>query len=175
MFDRFTPRARQVIVLAQDDARELTYDYIGTEHLLLGLLREEEGLAARELRELGVVFADVRAQIGSAGGERKETGQIAFTRHARNVLENALRTAVRWNHGMIATEHLLAGLLADPASRAVRLLADAGLQPALIAERLFTTMQFTDPAAEASGYAPAAAEAEEVRPLTDGPYIVGDG
>jgi ATP-dependent Clp protease ATP-binding subunit ClpC len=175
MFDRFTPRARQVIVLAQDDARELTYDYIGTEHLLLGLLREEEGLAARTLRELGVTCEDIRARIGSAGGERKETGQIAFTRQARNVLESALRTAVRWNHGMLGTEHLLAGLIADPSSRAVRLLADAGLQPAAIAERLFATMQFTDPAAEASGYAPAAAESDEVKPLTDGPYIVGDG
>ena len=175
MFDRFTPRARQVVVLAQDDARELTYDYIGTEHLLLGLLQEEEGLAARTLRESGVVCADLRAQIGAAGGERKETGQIVFTRHARNVLENALRTAVRWNHGMIGTEHLLAGLLADPSSRAVRLLADSGLQPAVIAERLFTTMQFTHPAAEASEYAPAAPETDEVRPRTDGPYIVGDG
>jgi ATP-dependent Clp protease ATP-binding subunit ClpC len=175
MFDRFTPPARQVIVLAQDEARELMQDYIGTEHLLLSLLREEEGLAARTLREVGVVSADVRAQIGSAGSERKEAGQIPFTKHARHVLENALRTAVRWNHGMVGTEHLLAGLLADPSSRAVRLLADAGLQPALVAERLFTTMQFTDPAAEASGYAPAAAETDEVRPLTDGPYIVGDG
>jgi ATP-dependent Clp protease ATP-binding subunit ClpC len=175
MFDRFTPRARQVIVLAQDEARELTYDYIGTEHLLLGLMREEEGLAARTLRELGIDCADVCARIGSAGGERKETGQIAFTRHARNVLESALRTAVRWNHGMIGTEHLLAGLIADPSSRAVRLLADVGLQPAAIAERLFTMMQFTDPAAEASGYAPSAAESDEVRPLTEGPYSVGEG
>jgi ATP-dependent Clp protease ATP-binding subunit ClpC len=164
MFDRFTPPARQVIVHAQDEARELTYDYIGTEHLLLGLLREEEGLAARTLLELGVTGEDMRTRIGSAGGERKETGQIAFTRHARNVLESALRTAVRWNHGMIATEHLLAGLLADPSSRAVRLLADVGLLPAVIAERLFATMQFTDPAAEASGYAPAAPETDEVKP-----------
>jgi ATP-dependent Clp protease ATP-binding subunit ClpC len=175
MFDRFTPRARQVIVLAQDEARELTYGYIGTEHLLLGLLREEEGLAARTLRELGVGCAETRAQVGSAGGERKETGQIAFTKHARQVLENALRTATRWNHGIVGTEHLLAGLLADPSSRAVRLLADAGLQPALVAERLFSALQFSDPAAEASRYAPAAAETDEVRPITDGPYIVGDG
>ena len=152
MFDRFTSPARQVIVFAQDEARELKQDYIGTEHLLLGLLREEEGLAARTLPEVGVTSA-----------------------HARHVLENALRTAVRWSHGMIGTEHLLAGLLADPSSRAVRLLADAGLQPAAIAERLFTTMQFTDPAAEASGYAAAAAETDEVGSLVDGPYIVGDG
>jgi ATP-dependent Clp protease ATP-binding subunit ClpC len=163
MFERFTPRARQVIVLAQDEARELTYDYIGTEHLLLGLMREEEGLAARTLRELGVVCADLRAQIGSAGGERKETGQMMFTEHGRRVLEGALRTAVRWGHGMIGTEHLLAGLLADPSSRAVRVLADAGLQPAAIAERLFATLHFTDPAAEASSYAPALAETDEGR------------
>jgi ATP-dependent Clp protease ATP-binding subunit ClpA len=162
-------------VFAQDEARELKQDYIGTEHLLLGLLREEEGLAARTLCEVGVSSAGVRAQIRSAGGEGKEAGQIPFTKHARHVLESALRTAVRWNHGMIATEHLLTGLLADPSSRAVRLLADAGLRPAVIAERLFTTIGFTDPVAEASRYAPAAAETDEVRPLTDGPYIVGDG
>jgi len=150
-------------VLAQVEARELTYDYIGTEHLLLGLLREEEGLAARTLRELGVVCADLRARVGSAGGEREETGQMMFTEHGRRMLEGGLRTAVRWNHGMIGTEHLLAGLLADPSSRAVRLLADAGLQPAAIAERLFVTMGFTDPAAEASRYAPALDETDEGR------------
>ncbi|MDX6441388.1 MAG: ATP-dependent Clp protease ATP-binding subunit ClpC [Gaiellaceae bacterium] len=175
MFDRFTPPARQVIVLAQDEARELKQDYIGTEHLLLSLLREGEGLAARTLREAGVSNADLRARIVSAGGEGKDAGQIPFTKHARHVLENGLRIAVRWNHGMVGTEHLLAGLLADPSSRAVRLLADTGLQPAAIAERLFATMGFTDPAGEGSGYAPAAAESDEVRPLTDGPYIVGDG
>ena len=163
MFDRFTPRARQVVVRAQDDARELRYDYIGTEHLLLGLLREEEGLAARTLGELGVVCADLRAQIGDGGGEPKESGHLIFTEHGRRMLEDALRTAVRWNHGMIGTEHLLAGLLADPSSRAVRLLADAGLQPAAIAERLFATLGFTDPAAEASRYAPALDETVEGR------------
>jgi ATP-dependent Clp protease ATP-binding subunit ClpC len=163
VFERFTPRAREVVVRAQNEARELTYDYIGTEHLLLGLLREEEGLAGRTLRELGVRYAELRTHIGSAGGEPKQTGQMTFTKHARRVLEGGLRTAVRWNHGMIGTEHLLAGLLADPSSRAVRLLADAGLQPAAIAERLFVTMHFTDPAAEASSYAPALGETDEGR------------
>ena len=175
MFDRFTPPARQVIVLAQDEARGLKQDYIGTEHLLLALLREEEGLAARTLRELGVTCEDMRSRIGSAGGERKDAGQIPFTKHARHVLESALRTAVRWNHGMIGTEHLLAGLLADPSSRAVRLLADAGSQPAAIAEPLFAAIGFADPAVEAATYAPAAAETDEVRPVTNGPYIVSDG
>jgi ATP-dependent Clp protease ATP-binding subunit ClpC len=161
VFERFTPRATQVIVFAQDEARELTYDYIGTEHLLLGLLREEEGLAARTLRELGVEYAELRTEIGSAGGERKQTGQMMFTQHARRVLEGALRTAVRWNHGMIGTEHLLAGLLADPSSRAVRFLADAGLQPGAIAGRLFTTLSFADPEGDASSYAPALDETDE--------------
>jgi ATP-dependent Clp protease ATP-binding subunit ClpC len=175
MFDRFTPPARQVIVRAQDEARELKQDYIGTEHLLLGLLSEQEGLAARTLRAVGITSADVRARIASAGGDGREAGQIPFTKHARHVLENALRAAVRWNHGMIGTEHLLAGLLADPSSRAVRLLADAELQPAAIAEGLFATLGFTDPATEASAYAPASAKTDELRPLIDGPYIVGDG
>jgi ATP-dependent Clp protease ATP-binding subunit ClpC len=173
MFDRFTPSARQVVVLAQDEARELRHHYIGTEHLLLGLLREEEGLAARTLREAGVVLTDVRVGVGSTGAER-ETGQIQFTTHARRLLEGGLRAAVRWGHGFVGTEHLLAGLVADPSSRAVRLLADNGLQPATLAERLFATMQFADAAAEASRYAPAAAETDEQRPLTDGTRTVGD-
>jgi ATP-dependent Clp protease ATP-binding subunit ClpA len=107
--------------------------------------------------------SSVRRSARQAANTRK-TGQIPFTKHARRVLENALRTAVRWEHEALRTEHLLVGLLADPSSRAVRRLADAGLQPATIAERLFTNMQFADPAGEASGYAPAAAESDEVSP-----------
>jgi ATP-dependent Clp protease ATP-binding subunit ClpC len=175
VFERFTEPARQVIVLAQDEARSLRHDYIGTEHLLLALLREEEGLAARTLRELGVSLGGVRGQIDSGAGELKAAGQIPFTKHARRVLEAALRSGVRWGHAFIGIEHLLVGLLADPSSRAVRILADAGLQPAAIAERLFATIAFADPTGEAAGYAPAAAETNERRPETRGPYIMGDG
>jgi ATP-dependent Clp protease ATP-binding subunit ClpC len=173
MFERFTERARNAVVLAQDEARGLKHDYIGTEHLLLGLLREEDGLAARTLGEVGLVLADVRASAGSAAGE-VATGQIPFTKHAKRSLQAAVLTANRWGHGFVGTEHLLAGLLADPSSRAVSVLAAAHLQPATVAERLFATMQFTDPVGEASSYAPAAAETDEERPLTDGPYTVGD-
>ena len=161
MFERFTERARQVVVLAQDEARALRHDYIGTEHVLLGLLREEEGLAARTLRAAGITVARVRARIEPGVGEAKATGQIAFTVHAKHALEQALRIATRWGHAFIGTEHLLAGLLADPSSRAVRLLADAGSQPAGLAERLFATLQFTDAAGEASHYAPASPEPDE--------------
>ena len=166
MFERFTERARQVIVLAQDEARGLGHDYIGTEHILLALLREEEGLGARTLREAGVSLADVRRRIDAGVGDPKAAGQIPFTPHARRVLEAALRRAVRWGHPWIGTEHLLVGLLADPSSRAVRILADAGVQPAAVAERLFATIGFTDAAGEAAGYAPAAAEADERKPDT---------
>jgi ATP-dependent Clp protease ATP-binding subunit ClpC len=174
MFERFTERARNAVVLAQGEARGLKHDYIGTEHLLLGLLREEDGLAARTLGGVGLVLADVRASVGSANGEEVATGQIPFTKHAKRALETALLTANRWGHGFVGTEHLLAGLLADPSSRAVSVLAASNLQPATVAERLFATMQFTDPAGEASSYAPAAAQTDEEPPVTDGPYTVGD-
>src|SRR6185312_9472594 len=93
MFERFTERARQVVVLAQDEARALRHNYIGTEHLLLGLLREEEGVAARVLDALGVTTDEVRAQVGEVVGRGDEvaTGQIPFTPRAKKVLELSLR------------------------------------------------------------------------------------
>ena len=94
MFERFTERARQVVVLAQDEARSLRHNYIGTEHLLLGLLREEEGLAARALESLGVTLEDTRAKVREAVGEgaldAPVTGQIPFTADAKKTLELAL-------------------------------------------------------------------------------------
>jgi ATP-dependent Clp protease ATP-binding subunit ClpC len=114
MFERFTERARQVVVFAQDEARALRHDYIGTEHLLLGLLREEEGLAARVLGELGVELEAVRAEVVrrvGEGGEQPETGQIPFTPHAKQALELALREALALGHKYIGTEHVLLGLV----------------------------------------------------------------
>src|SRR5215467_1302651 len=96
MFERFTERARQVVVLAQEEARTLKHNYIGTEHILLGLLREEEGLAARVLEGLEITVEEVRAQVirivGS--GEEVTSGQIPFTPRAKKVLELALREAL---------------------------------------------------------------------------------
>src|SRR5207253_7953647 len=109
MFERFTERARQVVVLAQEEARTLKHNYIGTEHILLGLLREEEGLGARVLESLGVTLEEVQGQVARIVGEGDEvtTGQIPFTPRAKKVLELALREAQSMNHNYIGTEHLL--------------------------------------------------------------------
>jgi ATP-dependent Clp protease ATP-binding subunit ClpC len=111
VFERFTERARQVVVFAQDEARSLKHNYIGTEHLLLGLLREEEGIAARVLASLDVELDNVRAQVGRIVGEGDEvtTGQIPFTPRAKKVLELALKEAQSLDHNRDFA--LLAGLL----------------------------------------------------------------
>ena len=126
MFERFTERARQVVVYAQDEARGLRHNYIGTEHLLLGLLREEEGLAARVLESLHVTVEKVRAQVARVVGEGDEaaTGQIPFTPRAKKVLELSLREALSLNHNYIATEHILLGLLREGQGVAARILLD---------------------------------------------------
>src|SRR5436190_530921 len=100
LFERFTERARQVVVLAQDEARALKHNYIGTEHILLGLLREEEGLAARVLESLDITVEEVRAQVARIVGQGDEvtTGQIPLTPRAKKVLELALREAVAPGH-----------------------------------------------------------------------------
>jgi ATP-dependent Clp protease ATP-binding subunit ClpC len=115
MFERFTERARQVVVLAQDEARTLKHNYIGTEHILLGLLREEEGLAARVLESLDITVEEVRAQVVELVGlgEGVGTGQIPFTPRAKAVLESALREALSIGHNYIATEHILLGLVRE--------------------------------------------------------------
>ena len=109
LFERFTERARQVVVLAQDEARALKHNYIGTEHILLGLLREEEGLAARVLESLDITVEEVRAQVARIVGQGDEvtTGQIPFTPRAKKVLELALREALSLGHNYIGTEHIL--------------------------------------------------------------------
>jgi hypothetical protein len=113
VFEQFTPRARHVVVLAQDEARKLNHNYIGTEHILLGLLREEEGLAARVLGSLAVSVEEVRGQVAQIVGQGDEvtTGQIPFTPRAKKVLELALREATSLKHGYIGTEHVLLGLV----------------------------------------------------------------
>lgn len=115
MFERFTERARQVCVLSQDEARALKHNYIGTEHLLLGLLREEEGLGARTLGDLDVTVDEVRRRIREIVGEGDEvtTGQIPFTPRAKKVLELALREAMSLGHNYIGTEHVLLGLVRE--------------------------------------------------------------
>ena len=126
MFERFTERARQVVVLAQEEARILKHNYIGTEHILLGLLREEEGLAARVLESLDITVERVRAQVVRivGSGEEVTSGQIPFTPRAKKVLELALREALSLGHNYIGTEHILLGLVRENEGVAARILLD---------------------------------------------------
>jgi len=126
MFERFTERARQVVVLAQQEARTLKHNWIGTEHILLGLLREEEGLAARVLDSLDITVERVRAQVVRIVGSGDEitSGQIPFTPRADNILKSALREAVVLGHGYIGTEHILLALVRENEGCAARILLD---------------------------------------------------
>jgi ATP-dependent Clp protease ATP-binding subunit ClpC len=126
MFERFTERARQVVVLAQDEARALKHNYIGTEHILLGLLREQEGLAARVLEAMDITIEEVRAQVVRIVGQGDEqmSGQIPFTPRAKKTLELALREALSLGHNYIGTEHILLGLVRENEGVAARILLD---------------------------------------------------
>ena len=137
MFERFTESARQVVVLAQDEARELRHNYLGTEHLLLGLLREEEGVAARVLHELDVTLEEARTRvlgIVGVGDEEVPTGQIPFTPRAKKTLELALREELSHGHEAIGTEHLLLALTGLDDGVAARILRDLGADPETIRE-----------------------------------------
>jgi ATP-dependent Clp protease ATP-binding subunit ClpC len=125
MFERFTERARQVVVLAQGEARTLRHNYIGTEHLLLGLLRED-GAAARALDEFDVTFEEVQAQVARIIGQGDEvtTGQIPFTPRAKKVLELSLREALDNGDNYIGPEHILLGMVREGDGVAARILMD---------------------------------------------------
>jgi ATP-dependent Clp protease ATP-binding subunit ClpC len=128
MFERFTERARRVVVLAQEEARELDHNYIGTEHLLLGILRDGEGVAVRALDQLGVSRPAVREQVVTMVGRGRSTpsGHIPFTPRAKKALELSLREALQLNHNHIGTEHILLGLLREGDGVAAQVLTDLG-------------------------------------------------
>jgi len=115
MFERFTDRARRVVVLAQEESRLLNHNYIGTEHLLLGLIHEGEGVAARALEQLGISLERVRTEVEEIIGQgaSSPTGHIPFTPRAKKVLELSLREALELGHNYIGTEHILLGLLRE--------------------------------------------------------------
>jgi ATP-dependent Clp protease ATP-binding subunit ClpA len=138
MFERFTERARRVVVLAQDEARLLKHNYIGTEHILLGLLREEEGLAARVLDTLDITVEEVRAQIVRIVGQGDEvdTGQIPFTPRVKKVLELALQEALELGHDYIGTEHILLGLVLEDGGVGARILRDFDADPEKVRNEL---------------------------------------
>jgi ATP-dependent Clp protease ATP-binding subunit ClpC len=142
MFERFTERARQVVVLAQEEARSLKHNYIGTEHLLLGLLREEEGVAARVLESLDVSVEEVRAAVVRivGSGEESPQGQIPFTPRAKKVLELALREALSLGHNYIGTEHILLGLIREDEGVAARILLDLDADPDKIRNEIMRSL-----------------------------------
>ena len=128
MFERFTDRARRVIVLAQDEAKLLNHNYIGTEHILLGLIHEGEGVAAKALESLGISLEAVRAQVEEIIGQGQQvpTGHIPFTPRAKRVLELSLREALQMNHTYIGTEHILLGLIREGEGVAAQVLLKLG-------------------------------------------------
>ena len=131
MFERFTARAREVVALAQDEARRLRHGYVGTEHLLLGLLRDEEGVAARVLDSLDITLEEVRAQVERivGRGEGVAAGELRFTPRAKKVLDLALREALALKHDSIGTEHILLGLVREQEGVAARILLDFDADP----------------------------------------------
>ncbi|MFO7548817.1 MAG: ATP-dependent Clp protease ATP-binding subunit, partial [Acidimicrobiia bacterium] len=130
MFERFTDRARRVVVLAQEEARLLNHNYIGTEHILLGLLNEGEGIAAKALESLGISLGSVREQVVEiiGQGQQAPSGHIPFTPRAKKVLELSLREALQLGHNYIGTEHILLGLIREGEGVAAQVLQKLGAE-----------------------------------------------
>ncbi|HEY2507517.1 MAG TPA: Clp protease N-terminal domain-containing protein, partial [Streptosporangiaceae bacterium] len=130
MFERFTDRARRVIVLGQEEARLLDHNYIGTEHLLLGLIHEGEGVASKALRELDISLDAVRQKVEDliGRGERAPSGHIPFTPRAKKVLELSLRESTQLGHSYIGTEHILLGLIREGDGVAAQVLVALGAE-----------------------------------------------
>jgi ATP-dependent Clp protease ATP-binding subunit ClpC len=128
MFERFTDRARRVVVLAQEEAKMLNHNYIGTEHILLGLIHEGEGVAAKALESLGISLDAVREQVQDiiGQGQQQPTGHIPFTPRAKKVLELSLREALQLGHNYIGTEHILLGLIREGEGVAAQVLIKLG-------------------------------------------------
>ncbi len=144
MFERFTSRARHVVVLAQEEARQLQHNYIGTEHILLGLLGESDGLASRALERFGMSLDGARDEVKAIVGTGKSTpsGHIPFTPRAKKTLELALREALQLHHNYIGTEHILLGVIREGDGVGARILkqhaADLGTVRATVLELLST-------------------------------------
>ena len=129
MFERFTDKARRVVVLAQEEARMLNHDYIGTEHLLLGLLQEGKGVGAKALEALGITHEAVRQQVEEVIGRGKQApraSHIPFTPQAKKALELSLREALQIGHNYIGTEHILLGLIREADGPAAQVLVGLG-------------------------------------------------
>jgi ATP-dependent Clp protease ATP-binding subunit ClpC len=130
MFERFTDRARRVVVVAQEESRNLGHNYIGTEHILLGLISIGGGVAAKTLESLGVSDQDIRQQVGEkvGRGQLSPTGHIPFTPRAKRVLELSLRESIQLCHNYIGTEHILLALIREGEGVAAQVLTGLGVK-----------------------------------------------
>jgi ATP-dependent Clp protease ATP-binding subunit ClpC len=151
MFERFTERARRVVVLAQEESRLLSHNYIGTEHLLLGLLAEREGVAARALESLNVTLNAAREQVKEiiGPGQQQLHGHIPFTPRAKKILELSLREALNTGSEVIDTQHLLLGLIDEGDGVGAQILQRLGATTQAVREAV-TTLADSEPAAEAT-------------------------
>jgi ATP-dependent Clp protease ATP-binding subunit ClpC len=138
MFERFTDRARRVVVLAQEEARMLNHNYIGTEHILLGLIHEGEGVAAKAMESLGISLEAVRSQVEEiiGQGQQAPSGHIPFTPRAKKVLELSLREALQLGHNYIGTEHILLGLIREGEGVAAQVLIKLGADLARVRQQV---------------------------------------
>jgi Clp amino terminal domain, pathogenicity island component/UvrB/uvrC motif len=138
MFERFTDRARRVIVLAQEEARMLNHNYIGTEHILLGLTREGEGVAAKALESLGISLDAVRQQVEEiiGQGQQAPSGHIPFTPRVKKVLELTQQAALQLGHNYIGTEHILLGLIREGDGVAAQVLVRLGAELNLVRQQV---------------------------------------
>src|SRR5438309_3670724 len=143
MFERFTDRARRVVVLAQEEARMLNHNYIGTEHILLGLIHEGEGVAAKALESLGISLEGVRQQVEEiiGQGQQAPSGHIPFTPRAKKVLELSLREALQLGHNYIGTEHILLGLIREGEGVAAQVLVKLGGDPSRLRQQVIQLLQ----------------------------------
>ena len=156
MFERFTDRARRVVVLAQEEARMLNHNYIGTEHILLGLIHEGEGVAAKALESLGIALEGVRQQVEEiiGQGQQAPSGHIPFTPRAKKVLELSLREALQLGHNYIGTEHILLGLIREGEGVAAQVLVKLGADLNRVRQQvlqLLSGYQGKEPAEGSSG------------------------
>src|SRR5690606_5506171 len=138
MFERFTDRARRVVVLAQEEAKLLKHNYIGTEHILLGLIIEGAAVAARALEGMGISLEQVRDQVTEIIGEGQQapSGHIPFTPRAKKVLELSLREALQLGHSYIGTEHILLGLIREGEGVAAQVLVKLGADLARVRQEV---------------------------------------
>jgi len=178
MFERFTDRARRVVVLAQEEARVLDHNYIGTEHILLGLIHEGEGVAARALESLGISLEAVRTQVQEmiGPGDEAPTGHIPFTPRAKKVLELSLREALGLGHNYIGTEHILLGLIREGEGVAAKVLIKLGGNLDRVRQQVIQSLADTSQlqAEQVGGVPPRISQEQAMAMVAGGPGVYRD-